>query len=224
MTRLYIVRHCEAAGNKSRVFHGSFNTEITENGQKQLEQLKERFKDIKYDVIYSSDLNRAVKTAEAVNSHLKLNISLTKDIREIFGGKWENIPFVKIKELYPEEYNLWEKNDESFKMPEGESYCDFFERIVLGFEKILKDNKGKTIVAATHGTVIKMYLSYILGYGLKNSSNVPWCDNTGVSCIDFDDDLNGKVVFMNDNSHLSDETKTIIHQEWWKKSQKEGKV
>ncbi len=37
MTRIILVRHCEAAGNLNRRFQGHTDAEVTENGKKQLE-------------------------------------------------------------------------------------------------------------------------------------------------------------------------------------------
>ena len=50
-TDLYIIRHCEAVGNRDRTFQGISDCDITELGQRQLECVAERFKDIKPDAI-----------------------------------------------------------------------------------------------------------------------------------------------------------------------------
>ena len=46
MTEIYMVRHCEAMGNVKRLFQGSSDFDISEIGAKQLEYLKNRFKNI----------------------------------------------------------------------------------------------------------------------------------------------------------------------------------
>ena len=66
MTEIYMVRHCEAIGNVKRLFQGSSDFDISETGEKQLEYLKTRFKDIPIDKVYTSPLIRAKKTALAV--------------------------------------------------------------------------------------------------------------------------------------------------------------
>ena len=66
VTNLYIVRHCEAEGNVNETFQGHSDGDITPKGALQLEKLAERFKDIPVDVVYSSPLQRAFKTAQAV--------------------------------------------------------------------------------------------------------------------------------------------------------------
>ena len=66
MTRIYMVRHCEAMGNVKRLFQGSSDFDISELGAIQLEFLSKRFQNTPIDRIYSSPLKRAVKTAEAI--------------------------------------------------------------------------------------------------------------------------------------------------------------
>ena len=73
-TRIYFVRHCEAEGNFYRLFHGHYDSKITQNGKVQLGYLAERFKDIPYDYIYSSPLNSTMLTAKAVNKYKNLDI------------------------------------------------------------------------------------------------------------------------------------------------------
>ena len=73
MTRIILVRHCEAAGNLNRRFQGHTDAEVTENGKKQLELLALRMRNVKIDYLYSSPLKRAYATAEAINQfhHLR---------------------------------------------------------------------------------------------------------------------------------------------------------
>ena len=223
-TRIYLIRHCEAQGNKNRVFHGHYDSEITENGMCQLKLLSERFKDIPYDVIYSSDLQRAYKTAEAANKYRMLPIIKRKELREIFGGEWEDLDFVNIAKKFPAEFEMWTNDPKSFKMPGGESYFDFYNRIKAAMDTIIKENKGKTAVVVTHGTVIKLYLTYASGLKLEDSEKIEWCDNTAVSVIDYDDNFVPEIEFMNDNSHLTEETMTIHTQEWYREYKMKGKV
>ena len=69
VTKLYLIRHCEALGNINDTFQGSIDEDITDKGQRQLDKLAERCKNIPFDVIYSSPLIRAVKTAQAADRY-----------------------------------------------------------------------------------------------------------------------------------------------------------
>ena len=92
MTTLYLVRHCEAEGNTARVFQGSIDRDISPNGQKQLDRLAERFRDVPLAAVYSSPLLRAYKTAQAVNRYHGLPIVTDDRLKEINGGVWEGLP------------------------------------------------------------------------------------------------------------------------------------
>ena len=83
MTRIILVRHCEAAGNLNRRFQGHTDAEVTENGKKQLELLALRMRNVKIDYLYSSPLKRAYATAEAINQFHHLPIYVEADLMEI---------------------------------------------------------------------------------------------------------------------------------------------
>lgn len=218
-----MVRHCEASGNKNRIFHGHFDSDITENGKSQLKLLSERFKKITFDAIYSSDLKRAYKTAEAVNKYMSHNITEQRELREIYGGEWENIDFEEIAKRFPVEFEMWTKSPENFRMPGGESYLEFYGRIKTAIYNIISQNKGKTVVAVTHGTAIKLYLTYASGLDLSRSEEIAWCDNTAVSAIDYDENSKPHIVYMNDSNHLTTDTETITSQKWWQEYINGGK-
>ena len=93
MTTLYLVRHCEAMGNIRRIFQGHIDEGISGNGRRQLERLTERFRDVPLDAIYSSPLQRAMYTAEAVDGAHGLPIVQDRRLMEIHGGVWEGKPW-----------------------------------------------------------------------------------------------------------------------------------
>lgn len=77
-TRILLVRHCEAEGNTNGRFQGSSDCGISGNGEKQLELLALRLRNIRIDAMYSSPLKRAWLTAEAVNRYHHLPIHAEK--------------------------------------------------------------------------------------------------------------------------------------------------
>ena len=101
MTYIYLIRHCEAMGNHKRLFQGSTDCEISEIGAVQLQYLKERFKNIKLDAVFSSPLLRAQKTALAVSSDKGLDITVRENLREIHGGVVEADLLKRRLILYP---------------------------------------------------------------------------------------------------------------------------
>ena len=216
VTTVYLIRHAEAMGNVNEVFQGHTDCEISPKGKKQLEFLKERCKDLQYDVIYSSPLIRAMETAEAVNFYHHLPIRTDKGLMEINGGVFEGKKWCDIPKLYPDAYDLWANDHGRFTVEGGESMEDMYNRITLTVTKIAARNHGKKIIVTTHGCAIRNFLCYASDTPLSGVQNIRWSDNTAVSKIEFDENLKPFIILQNDASHLDREMSTLEYQSWWR--------
>lgn len=224
MTRIYLVRHAEAEGNINRVFQGHYNADLSENGRRQLEQLKERFKDIKIDAAYSSPLKRAYQTAQAANYYHKLPIKTLDGLMEINGGHWEGVKWDEIPNLFPEENEDWTTAPWNFAPQDGESMRQVYDRMWNTILQISKENAERTVLVASHGCAIRNFICQAKGWPIERLREVEWFENTSVSTIDFDDKFNAQIVSLNDASHLDETTATITKQNWWKDSVKSGVI
>ncbi len=205
MTKIYLIRHCEADGNHRRVFQGHINTDITELGAKQLDILAERFRDIYVDKIYSSPLIRAMKTAEAAVRGRGIEIIPFDDLIELNGGVLENQPFKETFDAHPDLADIWNNHPQDFAPDEGEPMWEAYERIYNATMFLAKSNKDKTIAISAHGGVIRCLMCRIIYNDIKHLKDVPWSDNTAISLIELDDDFNITLKFYNDASHLPEE-------------------
>ena len=205
MTEIYMVRHCEAMGNVKRLFQGSSDFDISEIGAKQLEYLKNRFKNIKLDKVYTSPLIRARKTALAVIGDRDLKPIDEKGLIELDGGIVEGKPFIETFNSIPGLADTWDNHPEDFAPEGGEKMRDAYERIWNTVKKIAAENKGKAVACTTHGGVTRCPLCRLLKGDIKKLSEMPWSENTAVTLIRFDDSLNPEVVFYNDTTHLPEE-------------------
>ena len=205
MTEIYMVRHCEAMGNVKRLFQGSSDFDISEIGAKQLEYLKNRFKNIKLDKVYTSPLIRARKTALAVIGDRDLKPIDEKGLIELDGGIVEGKPFIETFNSIPGLADTWDNHPEDFAPEGGEKMRDAYERIWNTVKKIAAENKGKAVACTTHGGVTRCLLCRLLKGDIKKLSEMPWSENTAVTLIRFDDSLNPEVVFYNDTTHLPEE-------------------
>lgn len=66
MKTLYIVRHGETDWNKMGKYQGITDVPLNENGLNQAKACGQALKDVKFDRILSSDLSRALVTAEVI--------------------------------------------------------------------------------------------------------------------------------------------------------------
>ncbi len=223
MLKIYFVRHAEAMGNVKEFFQGRTDCEISPKGARQLECLAERFKDIPIEKIYSSPLKRTMSTAEAVNKYHGFEIIRDEQLVEINGGVWEGMPWVEIPKRYPKEYDVWENRMYDFEIENGESVRQVYERMKSAVTAIAKENHGRTIAVVSHGCAIRTYLCYAMGMSIEQLKEVGWSDNTAVSLVEYDDSLVPKIVFRNDNTHLTEELSTLSHSAWCKKEMDELK-
>lgn len=205
MTYIYLIRHCEAMGNHKRLFQGSTDCDISEIGAKQLSYLKERFKDIKLDAVYSSPLIRAQKTAEAVSDGKGLQIITRKNLAELHGGVVEGRPFQEAFNAIPGLADAWNNHPQDFAPEGGEAMRDAYVRIYDEVIALARANRGKTIAAATHGGVLRCLMCRVLYYDITRLKDVPWCENTAVTLLKIDDDDKIGVEFFNDYSHVPPE-------------------
>lgn len=208
LTKLYIVRHPQAKGNALRIFQGFFNADVTELGEKQLDCVAEAFKDIHFDVIYTSPLLRAVKTAKAVNKYHNSKIIEYEGIIEINGGDLESKPWSYFEETYPQKYNEWKNEPYKFIAPNGESMQSVYTRAKASIKDIVKQNEGKTVVITSHGCTIRNMFCFLKGLKIENLNDVNWVENTGITLVEIDKDR-VEFIFENDLSHLPEKIRPI---------------
>ena len=215
--KLIIVRHCEAMGNHHRVFQGSTDCDITENGARQLDALAERMLEFPFQAAYSSPLQRALKTAQAANRHYGLEIKLDARLAEIHGGCWEGKRWGDFPALYPQESYLWNQEPWKFHPDGGESMAEVYSRIWEAATEIAARHFGQSVLIASHGCAIRNLPCHAHGWPIERLNDVDWCDNTAISVIVFDRSMQPEILLENDSSHLAEHLSTFAKQSWWRK-------
>lgn len=221
MTRIYLVRHAEAEGNVMRVFQGHINADVSPRGELQLQRLGERFARTAFDAVVSSPLRRAYKTAEAVNRRHGLYIDTDENLMEINGGCFEGKPWERLPRLYPALHDAWENRPWDFAPDGGEAMRRVYARMRDALAGIAGRHVGGTVCVVSHGCAIRNFLCYAHGWPIERLNDVPWCDNTAVSIIEYGRDGTPRVVEENDASHLDETVSTFATQDWWRPAGKE---
>lgn len=216
VTTLYIIRHCEAEGNIQEIFQGKTNGDITEKGAQQLDCLAQRCRSIPFDVIYSSPLKRALKTAEAANRFHNAEIITDPAFAEIDGGEMEGHRWKELPTLFPSAYPAWEKDFANFKTEQGESMQQVYHRISQGAMRVAAENKGKTILITSHGCAIRNLCCFLRGLPLSQIDTCPWVDNTSITCYSFDENLRPTELFINNCTHIANDPDLAPHRMWWR--------
>ena len=215
MTRIFLIRHAEAEGNLYRRSHGVTDASLTELGLRQRIPLRERFEGVKLDAVYSSDLRRARQTAAALYEPRNLSLRLHPGLREQNMGVWEDNTWGWAAKFDPVQYDFINRDPELFSVPGSENYSAVLRRYLPALREIAEAHDGGTVAAFSHGSAIRIVLSELLGYGSTDIRQIPYCDNTSVAEILYE---NGafRVLSYNDSSHLPPEMSAFSRDTWWK--------
>ncbi|WP_139488103.1 histidine phosphatase family protein [Brevibacillus dissolubilis] len=184
MLTLIWARHAVTTENQQKRYIGHHDALLSETGIEQARQLGEKLKDVRIDAAYSSDLQRAVRTAEAIASHHPgLTVEKTEDLREIAFGRWEAKTY---DELFPTEGDAlvrfyddpWEH-----KPTDGESLDDMQKRLESFLARLLsRHGDGETVLAVSHGGMIKLFLTLYIDRDPKRYFEQTMLHGTSLTC------------------------------------------
>ena len=196
----YIVRHGETNWNILGKTQGHGNSNLTEKGIEQATTLAQSINKYPIDYIYSSDLGRAVETANILADKLNLEVNKTKALREMGFGVWEGLLMDEIKESYADMYNTWRNAPHLFNIPGGETLSIIKDRVEEFIKEINEKYDNKHILLVSHSVTVRVILLSCLGSGLENIYRIKQ-DNTALNIVEFKD-YGPVVIKMNDTSHF----------------------
>lgn len=210
MTEIYLIRHTQAEGNIYRMMQGHWNGKITRQGADEIELLAKRFENVHVDAVYSSDLDRAYLTAQAVSRHENLPIVTRYNLREIDVGPLESEFFGNLIWRDPENSREFMYDSDKWFLEGAETFAHVKERAYDELKKIAECHDGQTIAVVSHGITIRCLLSKIHGVPLTDIEHCPICKNTAVSKLNY---KNGsfECEYLNDFSHLG----KLGDYHWW---------
>ena len=181
--KLYFVRHGRTVWNLEGRFQGAGgDSPLLPESIETLKDLGQYLKDIPFDKIYSSDLPRAVTSAEIIQAQLikPCPLEIVPELREWHLGKLEGLKIATLNAIYPQQIQAFRTNLAKFdtRMFEAESLYSTTQRTIQ-FIKSLKDSKAEQILLVGHGANLTASLRTLIGYqeallrkdgGLTNAS------------------------------------------------------
>lgn len=127
--KIYLIRHGRTKANEEKLFVGWQDSDLSEKGCLQAEKMALRLQDKKIAALYSSDLIRAVKTAEILGKNQGIKPIKSSLLREIHFGEWEGLTYEEIMLFYQKEMHKWYKNPLLNSPPGGESLLQVYSRM-----------------------------------------------------------------------------------------------
>ena len=208
VTKLYLVRHGQSAGNAEGRFGGHGPTPLSKLGEEQAEMTAKLLAREGINVIYSSDLHRAVQTAEPLSKLTGLPINSTSAFRERNVGVLEGLTFDESKQTFPKDYYALVNRNVHHVITNGESYRHLLRRSTNEMWDILRKHIGGRIVIFSHTGAICFLTLHLMGAIRRDTKQTPWIvtSNCGINRFEIRGRNNVRVLALNDTRHLADPT------------------
>jgi alpha-ribazole phosphatase len=196
------VRHGITEFNSTRRFAGYSDVEMSAVGLRQVGKLRDRLAGEKIDVVYSSDLKRAMVTAEVICSGRQVDIVTCPELREVNYGEVEGLTYPEIRQRYPEVAELVANFTLRLNFPGGESFEEFIERVSKFADRLNRHAPSETVLVVSHSGPLRTLVCALMGI-----DHTCWWqlrfDNASLSIVDTYP--RGAILsLLNETSHLKD--------------------
>lgn len=211
--KLYVVRHGETEFNQKGILQGNSDSALTDSAIKGAKMMGDFLKETDFDMIISSPLGRALKTAEYICAQRKQNIIQMPLVMEMGFGHWQGRSKDEIcqdertKKNY---YNFFEQPERYLPVEGAESFESLFARAHQFLDEMKQLSKQKPsgrILLISHGAYIKALLSIVQGKKLNDFWSGPFINNLSITIFDVHSDT-VRIESEVDITHLSEVPKT----------------
>lgn len=192
--KLTLVRHGQTDWNADRRFQGHSDIPLSDIGRAQAAQTARALSTDHFDAAYSSDLFRAIETAEIIAARHHLAIQRDARLREFDFGSWEGLTWPEITQRWPQFLEHGGTQAEYFQPIGGETFDDVRAR-VRGFLTDLAERGLEHVLVVTHAGTLHAILNGMAGDKImlmQASITRITMDSAGM-----------RLITLNDVSHLN---------------------
>ncbi len=198
-TVFFLVRHalCDPVGVTIAGRGGA--VPLNAAGRRQASSLAERLREVEPHALYSSPLDRALQTAEAIARVVGLDVVTDDAFTEVDFGGWTGERLSDLAER--SEWRRFNQLRSWAQVPDGELMISAQARAVAGLARLRVAHPGNRVVIVTHADVVRGVLTHAVGAPLDMLLRFE-CDAASVSVVTLDND-NVRVLRVNDSGSLA---------------------
>ena len=171
-TTLILVRHGETPHTKEKKFSGLGGDDpgLNADGRAQVAATAEWLAVLadEIDALVSSPLRRTRETAEIIAEVLGKEIEVEEGLAEAAFGTWDGLTFAEVRDNHPDDLDAWLGGVDVAPTGGGESFVEVDERVRRTRDRLIAAYPGKTVLAVTHVTPIKVLVKLALGAPLDS--------------------------------------------------------
>lgn len=212
-TEILILRHGQSEGNASGRFGGQGPTPLTDKGRRQAEYTgRALFKEGSIDAVYTSDLVRAVQTAEPFCRIAGIEPVATAALRERSVGLFTGCTFAEAEARWPTHYAAMMARESDSCPPEGESAADCAARATALCDQVIERYEGGRALLVSHAFAINLLLLHLCGMEHRTHGQRLFfrTDNCGLHRLKRAENGLWTIHALNDRAHLAELTQAPI--------------
>ncbi len=213
MKTLYLVRHGETDHNADGRAMGQMDVPLNARGTEQARQTAEFLRRYPIERILSSDLGRAVATAQPLANLLGLSVEPDARLRELSFGILEGKTVAECEAADPESVARWRSGDFDAALPGGESRRSLMQRTRAVLDEITASPHAH-IALFSHGGALNALHTHIVEHGNPTPrEHIPRAfrfHNAAVSISAWGEDQ-WRFLVVNSTFHLTEESRQLLY-------------
>lgn len=158
-----LARHGETVWHAENRYAGHSDIDLTERGLQQADALGQWAARTRPDAVYSSQLVRAVRTAEPAASALGQRVTADPRLREVNFGAGDGLTQAEMAQRMPESLASFLAHPARTPLPNGEAGVDAVARALPALDRIAADHANGTALVVMHSTLMRLILCELLG-------------------------------------------------------------
>lgn len=200
-THFILVRHGQTEWNRNERFRGRADIPLNETGVAQAQKVAARLAEEKIDAVYSSPLQRAIKTAQPTAETHHLAVEPLEGLNDLDVGALEGLTVEEAKQSFPEAVEKWLTAPGHVKFPKGESLKTVRARVDKMLIDLIAKHPDQTIVLVSHKVTSGVILCHVIGLDLDSFWNI-YLDNASISRFETRSGGGYVVTLVDETSHL----------------------
>lgn len=203
-TRLCLVRHGETEWNAERRIQGQIDIGLNDTGRQQAVAAGRWLRDAGLSALYSSDLQRAWTTAQAIGAAVGLSPVAVPELRERRYGVFEGLTYAEAQARYPDGYAAFEGRNADYAFENGESLKAMFDRVTGKLQAIAAAHPGENVAVVLHGGVLDIANRFVRGNPLEVPRDflIPNAGLNWIAAVDGENGTKWHIETWGETGHL----------------------